>query len=553
MKHRSRISIFILFLAVLFFSLKSTQFIFSYQTEDNFLFLPIISKPPSDLSISNVEITQAIQTATNSVPLVENRQTVIRIYAKTSDSTNTTDVNLSLAASRNGTPLPESPIVINSNDIPPLPSRGDYNSSINVHLPTSWLSGDVHLTVTIDPDNLIHERDEGNNSFETIAHFNYVPPLNIVMVPINYTHTASGTYYPSYPADDNEMIRYLMKLFPLHDVSVSYRSPINFEGDLAETTEWWRLVNTLSSIKGADGTPKAQVYYGLIPEKDSNGNFIDLAWGGMSGMFSRVSVGIANQFVFTHEIGHNFGRLHAPCGNPDYPDPDYPYSNGSIGEYGLDISENRIVLPETHDFMSYCGPEWISDYTYQGLYNDQLAHGFMTQTPFIEGMLIRIVFDKNDIPSFLPTYELSTRQTKLPFESEYTIDLLTANGDILNTYPVTVDKAGEGESLFSSINVVVPNSQSVTQVRLLKNGQVMAENTLNQYQETATVNSLEQILTTLDLSESRSNAPVLVRYTPDNGQSWTTIGVDVIDSEFHYDVNSLPNNGHGDFEIVFGR
>ena len=79
-----------------------------------------------------------------------------------------------------------------------------------------------------------------------------------------------------------------------------------------------------------------------------------------------------NEPALAHEIGHLLGRAHAPCNNPAAPDPGYPnygsYPRASIGEFGVDIETLDILNPATvTDFMSYCGPVWISGYTYEGL------------------------------------------------------------------------------------------------------------------------------------------------------------------------------------------
>ena len=49
---------------------------------------------------------------------------------------------------------------------------------------------------------------------------------------------------------------------------------------------------------------------------------------------------------------------------PGGPDPDYPYPDGSIGVWGYDLLDGRLVDPSTADLMSYCDPAWISDYSF---------------------------------------------------------------------------------------------------------------------------------------------------------------------------------------------
>ncbi len=86
-----------------------------------------------------------------------------------------------------------------------------------------------------------------------------------------------------------------------------------------------------------------------------------------------VGVGFGERGVatFTHELGHNHGQCHAPCGIVDDPgnpcdiDPNYPYAGARLGAWGYDRVTDLLKDPEEHtDFMSYCSPAWISDYAY---------------------------------------------------------------------------------------------------------------------------------------------------------------------------------------------
>jgi hypothetical protein len=88
----------------------------------------------------------------------------------------------------------------------------------------------------------------------------------------------------------------------------------------------------------------------------------------------RAAVGVAFEEesqiageTLLHEVGHNHGREHAPCGGPDEPDPSYPYQDGAIGVWGYDARDGSLLPPEVTDLMGYCSPQWISDYNYQSL------------------------------------------------------------------------------------------------------------------------------------------------------------------------------------------
>lgn len=134
------------------------------------------------------------------------------------------------------------------------------------------------------------------------------------------------------------------------------------------TADWINLNAAIATAKTADGNHPGFLYYGLIaatfPNLSNNGGCES------SGVSSGFDGG---QVAMTHEIGHACGRPHAPCGgvgtsaDPNYPTYE-PYGGGSIGEYGLDISTGAVPAPTNgRDYMSYCGPGWISIYTHQAL------------------------------------------------------------------------------------------------------------------------------------------------------------------------------------------
>ncbi len=85
-----------------------------------------------------------------------------------------------------------------------------------------------------------------------------------------------------------------------------------------------------------------------------------------NGAFIQESVNTA-----VHEVGHNQGAPHAPCGVGSS-DPNYPHAGASIGIRGLDPLDGTTYLPSQHtDFMSYCRPYWVSDYRWRKSFSHQ--------------------------------------------------------------------------------------------------------------------------------------------------------------------------------------
>jgi hypothetical protein len=73
--------------------------------------------------------------------------------------------------------------------------------------------------------------------------------------------------------------------------------------------------------------------------------------------------------TYIHELGHTLGAPHAPNGGAGEPDPNFPYSDGSIGRWGWNPTLEVLRDPKAPDLMGYDwfnGVEavWLSDYNY---------------------------------------------------------------------------------------------------------------------------------------------------------------------------------------------
>jgi len=259
-----------------------------------------------------------------------------------------------------------------------------------------------------------------------------------------------------------------------------------------------------------------------------------------------------------HEFGHNLRREHAPCGNPAYPDPDYPYSNGIIGQFGFNLSQFTVIPNTYKDIMSYCSPEWVSDYTYIGFGNDQIAHGdSMPMGQSVQSVIVRASLDQDGKAKFEPFYEFKGQPTSAPESSEYSIEMLNDVGKIVATHPVKVYKAEEQGIFAHTISAVIPKPQeSITTIRLVENGKAITTETITSV-ETASeipdqtpIISSEQVGEKVMLNWGIPDIPAMVRTTSDDGMSWITLGIDVTDGYLRLYTESMLK-GEIVFEITF--
>ncbi|MDF3069858.1 MAG: hypothetical protein K0R38_5459 [Polyangiaceae bacterium] len=196
-------------------------------------------------------------------------------------------------------------------------------------------------------------------------------PVRVLLVPVRYETDGSGRL-PDTSADQlDQMTRRLYSMYPTTRVELSLRAQVGTtRADLRD------MLDQLRELRATDSPPSDLAYYGMVRQAETFGDYCQgtcttgiAGFGSMSGT-SGAGMGIgfpnaaANTFV--HELGHIYRRPHAPCGGTSAADASYPYPNGTLGSWGYDLRSRELFEPQSHvDFMSYCSPDWISDYSYQ--------------------------------------------------------------------------------------------------------------------------------------------------------------------------------------------
>jgi hypothetical protein len=112
-------------------------------------------------------------------------------------------------------------------------------------------------------------------------------------------------------------------------------------------------------------------------------------------------------------------------------------------------------------------------------------------------------------------------------------------------------EAEENGIVAHSIHAVVPRpAQPIAKLRVLRSGRLVAERTFNRLvPRLAAQVTVEQATHVLTLRWGEPDIPALVRYTVDDGKSWTTLGLDVLGGGLTLDSRTLPG-GVGRFEIT---
>ena len=378
--------------------------------ERNFEFM-VYRRP--HLSIQGMEVTQAIQYyranrhlsdpndrgPDNSLPLVTGKAAWVRVYLRSGQSPDWNDGEVggvtgtlrierinndgSVTMLTTLNPQNTSPVTAQANPNYAT-ERGDINSTLNFVIPANLMSGRLRLMATVESP----EIHCGNRtaSASTTINVNLQQTLQVAYIAVGYNGpNGAGTgnltlAAPGLAASD-ATLPYTLSTLP---VSATFTSRVAGTITLGRaltdaascagccTPNWISLMNQIQNAASNDGNQANWLYYGIMANGIPTGPVIGCASGG-------VGAGtVGDQVTMAHEISHQLGRPHAPCGGVGAGDPAYPAyepydpagtPTASTGEYGLDIRNGTIHPPSEKDFMSYCGPSWISIYGYQQTLN----------------------------------------------------------------------------------------------------------------------------------------------------------------------------------------
>ncbi len=207
--------------------------------------------------------------------------------------------------------------------------------------------------------------------------------IKVEFVPVRYQTPNCNTDTSTIDdATKQKFIDSLHERNPVQEVIFNFRDDATIEWNtpLDSLAELWQ---PLLDMRAAENAAPNVYYYALV---DVCGGGIGDAAGIAPGTppptkdaaMMRVSSGIYQDNdsytyqVFVHEVGHNQGRPHTFCegGGAAGTDPAYPYDNGVIGVWGFGIRIFKLYNPTgTFDYMSYCGPYWVSDWTWGKIFN----------------------------------------------------------------------------------------------------------------------------------------------------------------------------------------
>lgn len=361
-----------------------------------------------DLKIDAMYLVQPVQTLDDDVPLVAGHRAMLRVFG---------------SANQCNAAAPSVRVTLSTGDVytldravtgvPLSVDQRQFAQSWNVIIPAAKVQPGLTAVAEIDPGNTVPESDEGNNRFPASGALtpvvNSMPVMNVRFVPV----TLAGSTGAVSSGNVDSFLSLARTIHPVSDYTAEVRATPYTTQHAALTSDdiqgWGAVLSEIEALRVAEGSPR---YYSGIVHVGYTAGVAGIAYiaGRSSLVWDYLPTGAE---LFAHELGHNYGRLHAPCGNPAGPDPSYPYAGGSIGKVGYDLTTDEVKDPAVStDIMGYCAHKWISDYTYTGMMNYLLNHPSSLQATVAgadePALLVwgRIV---DGVPVLEPAFEITTR------------------------------------------------------------------------------------------------------------------------------------------------
>ena len=557
-----------------------------------------------DFSAIGLEVTQAVQDLNNSVPLVEGKRTFARFHVK-SASGDHGPVSAQLNLYRNGQFVqaimasnPNGTITVRQN-----PDRGQLQDSFYFDLPASWLNGTITLEGRISSG--WAQTDPNNDTATATITFTGVPPLRVWILDMCYTW--NGTDHDVPWADIDAITSYLRRMYPISNLVVpgvailtpclsAWQGEQQNLDDLALIRQSWALTRPRERVYGVFSNDYAAANWGCagglsyVPSTIATG-----VTGPTPGCYSAADQdGTWGDEIAAHELGHALGRPHAPSVDSPLPycagqeagrDAEWPkdHTQGNISPttsptspaamYGFDIETLQVYPPTWKDIMSYCSPQWISDYTWKKIQKQLLAEAEWWQAqsavpagPPQDYLVVsgKVIMDTQQVQLGDFYHLTSTVEPAGRVPGEYSIRLLGAGGVTLANYPFTPQfnypdypSPGSGP-LTALISEAVLWNPVTTRVAIYRGATEVAGRNVSPHTPVVTIlapHGGETFTGPFSVQWQASdgdNDPLtyLLQYSADGGATWRPLSGILSGRSVTVDPANLPGTTQGKFRVL---
>lgn len=561
--------------------------------------LPGIGRGTLSFPTYPIEVTQAIQTTNNLIPLVAQKDTVVRVTVTSSVATLPAVVYLS--AKRRGVTLAGSPLstIITAKN---GPNRNNLEDTANFLLPDEWTTAG---TITLEAS-VSKVAGSITSSTTTTARFNTRDIPTYWVTPLNEGTVTSPNVATDSLISSNES--YLRMVYPVSDVDFVRRTWSDLDVGAADLNTAIALgVDYYHSIglawiltylfTGSEPFKLPEMVYIFTKGvgETQYGGLSDPIWLSGEGRVAAGYIGSSQEGTIAHEFNHNldrnvsgsetFGRHIQGCG-AEAGDSAWPYANRYINEVGFDTrlpwtnatTSRRTVIPNNGtwpDYMTYCTSgalptKWVSPYRYTSQYalfapgtsrSNKMARA-ASKTPAFwvsgtinidgSGSLHKVAFEPE---SFAPTITDTMTGT-------HTIKVLNNLGVELKSYGFTPDfTAHEGITpTVRAFGFTIPNTTGAAKIELYNGTTLLESRTRSRNKIVAKFDNLtggQAITKKTKVNWTATDADTTTStdwsydllYSPD-GRKWYPLAMNLRSKYYIFDPNTVATGKNAKLRLI---
>ena len=403
----------------------------------------------ADSEPASAYLIQTVQSRSYPVPLVAGRPALLRVFV-TATSAGASMPPVRARFFLDGVETHVADIASSGLPIPADVNEGDLDASANIEIAGEVIQPGLEMVIEIDPEGTLDPAlgvakripADGRRAVDVRA----MPMLDLTLVPFLLEQAPDSlilalTSAMAESPDGHELFDDTRTLLPVRELAVTAHEPV-----LTSTNDAHNLYRETWAIRAMEGGTGH--YMGTIAGRAIGAR-------GLASRPGRISFSVPTSRVIAHELGHNLSLRHAPCGGAGGLDPSFPEPDGSVGTWGYDFRNGRLVPPTRPDLMAYCEPSWISDYYFTNALRFRIHDEGERATHAVAAPRRSILLwggvDPDGKPFLEPAFVLEARPSIPQPGGEYRITGVDAGGRELFSldFDMPVPADGDGRPSFT--------------------------------------------------------------------------------------------------------
>lgn len=386
-----------------------------------------------------VYITQAVQSRKFPVPLVAGRPALLRGFVASPQANGERIPPVRATFYHGNTEVHMVEIARGTMSIPSEIDESALELSANSEIPGDVIRDGLEMVIEVDPDGTLNSgmgiAGRIPESGRIGVDVREMPDFRLTVIPFLYELDPDSSILEitadmASDPEGSEMLSHTRKLLPIGSMDVRRHDPV-----LTSTRSGFNLLFEAETIRRME---RGSGYWMAMLSPVPTAGLLGVALGTRS--WSSFAVPSPN--TVAHELGHNMGLYHAPCGGAGGPDRLFPDRNGRIGSWGYDRERGRLITPYAPDLMSYCRGGWIGDYHF----SNALRHRLDVEPPAASSaaptrtLLVWGGVDADGDPFLDPSFIVDAVPWVPPPGTEYRLRGRTTDGD--QAFSLTFDMPG---------------------------------------------------------------------------------------------------------------